>query len=407
MHMDSGSQLNEILPERKYWLEHMLAIGEPVLNALAERRLKERMPIEIAITVGETDDEKAAAAAELKADRAKYTHLEALGRLLSGMAPWLENQHIHGNEEELRVRYAALAREAIDAGTDPVSPDYMNFSDGYQPIVDAAFLALAILRAPVELGEKLEQRVKSNVITALKQTRSRKPVFSNWLLFAATIEAALLKLGESDWDPMRIDYALKQHEQWYLGDGAYSDGPEFHWDYYNSFVIQPMLVDVLAAAGDVHEEWAAMRAAVASRSRRYAEVLERLIGTDGTYPPIGRSLAYRFGAFQSLAQHALNNDLPKSVTAPQVRCALTAAIRRTLDMPGNFTSDGWLTIGFCGHQRDIGERYISTGSLYLCAAVFLPLGLPSDHSFWSGADEAWTSKKAWSGQAFGIDTALK
>uniref|UniRef100_UPI00403F79EE DUF2264 domain-containing protein n=1 Tax=Paenibacillus sp. FSL K6-3182 TaxID=2921495 RepID=UPI00403F79EE len=405
MQIESGSQINEMLPVRKYWLEQMLAIGEPVLSALAERRLKEKMPIEIAITAGETDDEKAAA--ELKADRAKFTHLEALGRLLSGMAPWLENQHINGHEEELRVRYAALAREAVDAGTDPASPDYMNFSDGYQPIVDAAFLALAILRAPIELGEKLEQRVKANVITALKQTRSRKPVFSNWLLFAATIEAALLKLGELDWDPMRIDYALKQHEQWYLGDGAYSDGPDFHWDYYNSFVIQPMLVDVLAAAGDEHEEWRAMQSAVASRSRRYAEVLERLIGTDGTYPPIGRSLAYRFGAFQSLAQHALNDDLPASVTAPQVRCALTAAIRRTLEVRGNFTADGWLTIGFCGHQRDIGERYISTGSLYLCAAVFLPLGLANEHPFWSGADEAWTSKKAWSGQAFGIDAALK
>lgn len=32
-------------------------------------------------------------------------------------------------------------------------------------------------------------------------------------------------MGE-DWDPMRVDYALKQHEQWYLGDGMYSDGPE-------------------------------------------------------------------------------------------------------------------------------------------------------------------------------------
>ena len=44
---------------------------------------------------------------------------------------------------------------------------------------------------------------------------------------------------------MRVDYALRQHDQWYKGDGAYGDGPTFHWDYYNSFVIHPMLLDVL------------------------------------------------------------------------------------------------------------------------------------------------------------------
>jgi hypothetical protein len=192
-----------------------------------------------------------------------------------------------------------------------------------------------------------------------------------------------------------------------LGDGAYGDGPEFHWDYYNSFVIQPMLVDVLDAAGDQYEEWNAMREAVTGRARRYAAVLERLIASDGTYPPLGRSLAYRFGAFHSLAQSALRDQLPEGVSAAQVRCALTAAIRRTLDMPGNFTPEGWLTIGFCGHQPDVGERYISTGSLYLCSAVFLPLGLPNEHPFWSGAAEDWTSRKAWSGLSFGIDTALK
>ena len=403
MIMHDNHQEDNELNARQYWLEQLLAIGDPVLAALAERRLKERMPVECAELPGATTEEKAA----LLADRAQFTHLEALGRLLSGMAPWLENRQLAGAEEAVRIRYAELAREAIDAGTDPESPDYMNFSDGYQPIVDAAFLAQAILRAPVELGEKLGQRVKSNVITALKQTRTRKPFFSNWLLFAATIEAALLRLGESDWDPMRIDYALKQHEQWYLGDGAYGDGPEFHWDYYNSFVIQPMLVDVLAAAGDVYAEWDAMRPAVTSRARRYAGVLERLIAADGTYPPIGRSLAYRFGAFQSLAQGALLDALPEGVSAAQVRCALTATIRRTLAMPGNFTPEGWLTIGLCGHQPGIGERYISTGSLYICSEVFLPLGLPGEHPFWSGADEAWTAKKAWSGQAFGIDTALK
>ncbi|CAM4024484.1 DUF2264 domain-containing protein [Paenibacillus alkaliterrae] len=402
--MQKESKSTSGVQDRKYWIEQLVKISAPVLESLAERRFKADMPIECAESSGASGNETQAS---LLADRAQYTHLEALGRLLSGIAPWLENGGADGDEEELRERYAALAREAIDAGTDPLSPDYMNFNDGFQPIVDAAFLALALLRAPVQLGQRLEPRVKANVITALKQTRTRKPVFSNWLLFAATIEAALLKLGESDWDPMRIDYALKQHEQWYLGDGAYGDGPDFHWDYYNSFVIQPMLVEVLDAAGDQYEEWKRMHADVSNRARRFAAVQERLIAVDGTYPPIGRSLAYRFGAFHSLAQNAWRDDLPEGISAAQVRCGLSAVIRRTLEMPGNFTPEGWLTIGFCGHQPEIGERYISTGSLYLCAAVFLPLGLSGGHPFWSGAPEAWTSQKAWSGQAFGIDTALK
>ncbi len=60
---------------------------------------------------------------------------------------------------------------------------------------------------------------------------------------------ALARLG-ARWDRMRVDYALRQHEQWYKGDGVYGDGPVFHWDYYNSFVIQPMLLDVLDVGRD-------------------------------------------------------------------------------------------------------------------------------------------------------------
>ncbi|MOA04321.1 hypothetical protein D3C78_1238690 [compost metagenome] len=130
-----------------------------------------------------------------------------------------------------------------------------------------------------------------------------------------------------------------------------------------------------------------------------------MIAPDGTYPPIGRSLAYRFGAFHSLAQSAVREDLPAELSPAQVRCALTAVIRRTIEQPGTFTAEGWLQIGFCGHQPDVAERYISTGSLYLCAAVFLPLGLPASHPFWSSAPEEWTSRKAWSGLSFGRDTA--
>jgi hypothetical protein len=136
-------------------------------------------------------------------------------------------------------------------------------------------------------------------------------------------------------------------------------------------------------------------------------VQERLIAPDGTFPPIGRSLAYRCGAFQSLAQSALRGELPVGLAPGAVRSALTAVIRRTLDAPGTFTEEGWLTIGLAGHQPELGEGYISTGSAYLCAAVFLPLGLPVSDPFWSGPDGPWTSVTAWSGGRTAIDSALK
>jgi hypothetical protein len=43
-------------------------------------------------------------------------------------------------------------------------------------------------------------------------------------------------------------------------------------------------------------------------------------------------------------------------------------MRRLMDAPGAFDQDGWLQIGFCSRQLHLGESYISTGSLYLCAA---------------------------------------
>ena len=41
-------------------------------------------------------------------------------------------------------------------------------------------------------------------------------------------------------------YGVKKfRDEWYKGDAMYGDGVDFHMDYYNSFVIHPMLTDVL------------------------------------------------------------------------------------------------------------------------------------------------------------------
>ena len=206
---------------------------------------------------------------------------------------------------------------------------------------------------------------------------------------------------------MRIDYALREHQQWYLGDGIYGDGPIFHWDYYNSFVIQPMLLDILAALPGKRTDWDQWAELVRERAQRYAAIQERLIAPDGTFPAIGRSLCYRAGVFQLLAQVALQHALPESLPPAQVRGALTAVIHRTLDAEGTFDANGWLTLGLSGHQPSLAEPYISTGSLYLCTVGFLPLGLPPEDEFWSGAAQPWTAQRVWSGEDLPADHAYE
>jgi hypothetical protein len=340
-------------------------------------------------------------------DRAHCTHLEAFGRLLCGIAPWLAAENLSGDELKLQQEFVQLAQASLDAATDPRSPDHMNFSRGGQPLVDTAFLAQGILRARKVLWKPLKPRVKLQVIVALKSSRKiDRPTGSNWVMFAAMVEAALLEFDEPT-QPERLEDCVRDMLGWYCGDGAYGDGEFFHFDYYNSFVIQPMLLDVLAVLKKHDAQFSAAHEKVCLRAKRFAEVQERLIAPDGTFPALGRSIAYRFGAFQLLAQIALLRQLPAPVKPAQVRCALTAVIRKMMEAPGTFDANGWLQIGFCGHQPALGEGYISTGSLYLCSFGLLPLGLPPTDEFWAGPAAKWTQQRIWSGENLPADHALK
>jgi hypothetical protein len=170
--------------------------------------------------------------------------------------------------------------------------------------VDAAFLALALLRAPASLLRPLEAPVRANLLRALRDTRRIKPGYNNWLLFSAMVETLFLEMGE-EWDAMRVDLAVRTCSEWYVGDGFFKDGPEYHHDYYNSFVIQPFLwtiLQILRAKGIAGYD--KLHALLERTTVRYAEVLERGISPEGTFPLYGRSIVYRFVAFQLLAQVA-------------------------------------------------------------------------------------------------------
>ena len=377
--------------DRAYWCDIARRLASPLLSALAERKLKQLMPVE---------------SHPSSKDRPQYTYLEGLGRLLAGLAPWLElgGDETAGGKE--RARLADLARAGIDAATDPASPDFMNFARGRQPLVDAAFLAQAMLRAPNELWRKLDARVQRNVIAAMISSRPIPAGENNWKLFATTVEVFLHRAGAKR-DDARLFEGIRKHREWYVGDGMYGDGPEFHWDYYNSFVIQPMLVEALDVVAGESAEWKTFHERALERLTRYAAIQERMIAPDGSFPPIGRSLAYRGGAMQGLALAALRKILPKEVSPAQARVALTSVLRRTMEAPGTFDANGWLTIGLAGHQPGLGETYISTGSLYLCSVALLPLGLPNSDTFWTAPAAKTTWEKIWQGENLPVDKAIK
>jgi hypothetical protein len=384
------SAVSDKTDDRGYWLAVTEKIATPVLENLSRHELKKRMPVEAANP----------------ADRARFAHLEAFGRLLAGIAPWLAVQGLDESETKRRQKIIEWSQASLEAATDPGSPDFMNFREGGQPLVDAAFMAEGILRAPAVLWQPLEPRVRRQIIEALKSSRAMgTPTNSNWVMFAAMVEAALHTMGEKTVED-RLEGCVRRMLGWYEGDGVYGDGEFFHFDYYNSFVIHPMLVDVLAVLQQKDPRFEPVCRKELNRARRYAEIQERLIAPDGTFPSVGRSTTYRFGALQALAQIALMRELPERVKPAQVRGAMTAVIRSMIEAPGTFDDHGWLRIGFCGHQPSLAEGYISTGSLYLCSAALLPLGLPPADAFWSAPATRWTSQLLWSGASLPPDHAI-
>ena len=383
---------------RRYWVNTMLRIATPVYEALAEERLREDMPVEV------NDGSQTG-------KRANVSHLEALGRSFNGIAPWLNLGDEQGPEGEQRREMTELVVKAITNAVNPSSPDYLRFDGpGSQPLVDAAFFAQGLLRSKDVVWPRLDDVTRARIIEEFKRSRKIRAWENNWLLFSATIEAALLHFtGECDFT--KIKYALERHDEWYKGDGWYGDGKTFHLDYYNSYVIQPMLVDVAAvlkANADKSEEYAAYGAKYdlyLKRMTRYAAQQYMLISPEGSYPMLGRSCGYRYGAFQALSHAALLGALPEGVAPAQVRTALTAVMKRQT-VKDMFDDEGWLTLGFYGHQPAVAENYVSTGSAYLCCFVFLPLGLPADAEFWSEKDAKWLSQLIWSGEPVMRDAAI-
>jgi hypothetical protein len=385
------------IADRDYWSGLLTKIATPVLANMSKGMLQKNMSVELSPIWDGRDR--------------RVTYMECFARLMSGLAPWLTLPDDGTPEGAQRKMLTHWAQQSFAHSVDPKSPDYLLWRKEAQPLVDSAYFSNALMRAPKQLWEPLDKTTKARIVTELKLLRRVDPPYQNWLLFAAMNEAFLLSIGEQ-YDPVRIGLAIHKINEWYVGDGWYADGPRFHFDYYNSFVIHPMLFEILEvlvksgvkmnalAFKDLYDH-------ALARMQRYGEHLERLVSPEGTFPAVGRSSTYRTAVFQPLALLAWRKLLPAKLSEGRVRAAMTAVHRRIFSNPTNFNAGGYLTIGFSGHQPGIADIYSNNGSMYITAESLLPLALPASDSFWTAPAEDWTTKRAFAGGSFERDHALE
>lgn len=392
--------------DREIWCEVMYRMAAPVLSNMSEGQLKKNMLVELSPTWDGRNKE--------------VTYMECFGRLMAGIAPWLSlpdtntaNTPNHPNvlnnlEETQRKQLREWALKCYTQAVDPAAPDYLLWRQEGQTLVDAAYIAESFLRGYDALWMPLDSLTKQRYIHEFTQLRRVDPSYSNWLLFSATVECFLRKAGAPS-DTYRISSSLRKIEEWYVGDGWYSDGPHFAFDYYNSFVIHPMYIEALEVfteCGKHKNIWnmpgCDYHKAI-ERAQRFGVILERLVSPEGTLPVVGRSITYRTGSLQTLALLAWRNWLPQELSNGQTRAAMTAVIKRMFGDNRNFNEKGFLTLGFNGSQPDISDYYTNNGSLYMASLAFLPLGLPANDPFWTAPSQPWTSKKAWEGSEFPKD----
>ncbi|TJZ52034.1 DUF2264 domain-containing protein [Streptomyces piniterrae] len=248
-----------------------------------------------------------------------------------------------------------------------------------QAYVEAASLALGLRLTRPWLWDVLDEPVRARVVDWLLPALAPSPVDNNWWLFGLTVGGFLLDAGiETERARTAIDRALARTDEWYRGDGWYTDGDNRAFDHYNAWALHfyPVL----------HAHLGADTALLATHGRRLRAHLDhytRLFDTNGAPLPFGRSLTYRFAATAAPWLGALTGNTP--LTPGATRRLASGALRHFFDR-GAVTEDGLLPLGWYGPYEPLLQSYSGPASPYWAAKGFLGLLLPADHPAWTAPE---------------------
>lgn len=298
--------------------------------------------------------------------------LEAFARPLWGLVPLAAGGGSFADWE--------LYRRGLTHGTDPDHPEYWGMPrDRDQRLVEMAVIGLALLLVPHEVWGPLDNAAKDRLARWLGTINTLGIVDSNWLWFRVIVNLGLAQVA-AEHDDAAMHAALDRLDDFYLGDGWYSDGLTEQRDYYIPFAMHfyGLIYAKLAGGRDPR------RAGIyRERAAAFAQDFVNWFAADGAALPFGRSLSYRFsqGAFWGALAFADLEALPWGAIK-----GLALRHLRWWSQQPIFASDSTLSIGYAYPNLNMAEQYNAPGSPYWALKFFLPLALPESHPFWQAEE---------------------
>ncbi|GAA2206570.1 DUF2264 domain-containing protein [Nonomuraea monospora] len=280
-----------------------------------------------------------------------------------------------GDMPHLVERYA----RGLAAGTDPSSGEsWPVLTDCSQQMVEAASIAIGLHETRPWLWDRLDDGVRERVVDWLGGFVGKRTWDNNWMLFQTVTEEFLKSVG-GPYEQREIDRGLERIEDWYVGDGWYTDGGSRNFDYYCGWALHLYPVLWTRMSGD------AERAGVyAGRLREFLQTYQHFFGSDGAPIHQGRSLTYRFAAVAPVWLGALADATPLS---PGQTRKLASSVVRHFAERGVPSPDGLLSLGWYERFLPSTQAYSGPASPYWASKAFLGLLLPPDHPVWTEREQ--------------------
>lgn len=277
----------------------------------------------------------------------------------------------------------------VATGTDPASPQrWPRLDEIGQAKVEAASVVIALHETRPWIWDRLDDAVRARVLDWLAAFTGARVPDNNWVWFRA-VAAAFSRAEGGRWDQADIDHAITRTDDWYAGDGWYTDGGTRNFDHYNGWAMHLYPLWYCRIAGTRAEPGLARR--YRGRLRRYLEDAAHLVGGDGAPLFQGRSLTYRFAALAPFWAGALFDATP---LPPGLTRRIGSGMLKYFLSNGCLREDGTLSIGWHGEFADIRQLYSGPGSPYWAAKGFAGLLLPADHPVWQATEEPLPVERA-------------